>query len=83
MATLSGEAALCRWLGAFTLVEIILHGILYQALWLSGSWGTWVREMRRFDMDHVSNLPGAVAWGGAILMALFVWPYTRRSAYRV
>lgn len=39
--------------------------------------------MATFDLGHVSNLPGGVAWGGAILMALFVWPYTRRRAYRV
>eukprot|EP00892_Ulva_mutabilis_P005804 jgi/Ulvmu1/3596/UM017_0008.1 len=72
-----------RWLGIITLIEIVLHGVLYQALWLSGSWAVWVREMKRFDMGHVSNLPGAVAWGGAVLMLTFAWPITRRNAYRL
>lgn len=66
-----------------TLAELIMHGFLYQVLWWSDSWGMWVSEMKKFDMGHVSNLPGAVAWGAAVLMAAFAWPYVRRKAYRV
>lgn len=73
----------CRWLGVITLAELIMHGFLYQVLWWSDSWGMWVSEMKKFDMGHVSNLPGAVAWGAAVLMAAFAWPCVRRKAYRV
>ena len=70
-----------RWIGAISLIEVILHGILYQALWLSGSWAIWANNMKTFDPKHASALPGAVSWGGAILIAAFV--YTRRRAYKV
>ena len=73
----------CRYLGGFTLLLIILHGVLYQVLWLNDAYATWKNKTLVYEYDSVSMLSGFIGWLGALFMALFTLPYIRRKFYLV
>lgn len=66
------------------LFNILIHGVLYQALWFSDSGSTWVTEIFRFKLSHgASNLSGLISWIGGLAIAVTALPYIRRTWYWV
>lgn len=64
-----------RWVGAWILFDVLLHGALYQVLLVSDSSSLWARLHRQLAYYHgVSILAGVVAWAGAIAMLAALVP---------
>lgn len=73
-----------RWVGCQTLLFIIVHGILYHALWASDSAQMYRDEAFRFEYAHYfSNGAGLVAWCGVVVIAITCLPAFRRNFYWV
>lgn len=65
----------CRWLGAWTFLDLFFHGALSQTLLLSESSALWQRVARRFDYVYgTSNLAGILAWVAMIVVAGMLLP---------
>ena len=74
----------CRWIGYQVLAFLIVHGILFHALWASAGSKTYREEAFRFSYaHHFSNGAGLVAFTACIFIAVTVLPVVRRRAYWV
>lgn len=63
---------------------MLAHGALMQVMWISSSWGLWLREMFRWQIAHsVCNLAGVIAWLALTGMAFALMPVVRRTYYWV
>ena len=70
----------CRWLGAWTFIDLFCHGVLYQVLLLSESSALWGRLARTFSyVQGVSILAGLLSWVAMILAAGLFLPAVQRS----
>jgi Ferric reductase like transmembrane component len=64
-----------RWLGAWILFDVLLHGALYQVLLVSDGSSLWSRLHRQVAYYHgVSILGGFIAWLSAIVMLFALVP---------
>ena len=72
-----------RWLGSWVLLDVLMHGVLYQALLLSDGSSLWGRLHRRIANHHgVSVLAGTAAWVAAIVMLAALLPLALAAVKR-
>ena len=78
------SAGLCRWVGTGAILDVLVHGIAYQAVWISESFYGWSERQFRFEhRGRVSSLSAFISWSACIALCLTLLPAVRRRAYWV
>lgn len=73
-----------RWVGTISICDILVHGLMYQAVWISDSFSGWHMRQFRFQYNAgVSSLSAFISWSSCIVLLITLRPIVRRTAYWV
>ena len=76
--------SVCRWVGTGAILDVLVHGLAYQSVWISDSFYGWVERQFRFQhVGRVSSLSAIISWSACIALCLTLVPAMRRRAYWV